>query len=308
MFDLSAAHDLALTILQSDPGNQAMQRLAEQIEQARSGSHAAIVRLGEELYALPSPVRPLLYYALGEYHRGNGQLELAVAHLKKADELDHTRWQTKLALGLACFVQGNYREAQPWFQEASRLGPAAEAAPAYEHIAEIVLRNRRDGDLGLLLFIEQAQKLYEKAGDSTGASRCRLRLSEPWRGGRDPEQVLEMAQGLDPEPARQALEMGFRRHNLHPKVAFRFGQACLALDRGREACAAFMRVCYLPASEWHGPAYELLADTYQGLQLYPADLNRFYQRAEQAYSAYGEEQPAQRCRQKLSNLAAQTKS
>lgn len=298
MPDLSAASELAWTILQSDPENQALQKLAEQIEQARSGSHAAILRLGQEISANQSPVRPLLYYALGQYHRGNGHLELALGHLKKANELAPGRWQTLLALGLTCFSQGDYREAQPWFQEVSRLAPAAEVAPAYEHVAEILLRDRRDGNLGPLTFIQQAQDLYEKAGDRTSASRCRLRLSEPWRDWHDPDQVLETAQGLDPERARQALEMAFRRHPMHPKVAFRFGQALLSPGQSHQACAAFMRVIHLPASEWHGPAYELLADTYHNLELYPADVPRFYQRAAQAYDAYGEELAARRCRQK----------
>ena len=284
-------------ILRTDPGNSAVSRLTHKIEGGLS--HTEVLQLGQWLGANPCPVRPLLHYALGEYHRANGNLVLALGHLGKADELDKGSWRTKLALGLTCFVLGDYRNALAWFQEANRLGPEVELAPSYEHIAEILARNHREGESGFLPFFQRALELYEQAEDSTGAARCRLRLSETWRWWRAPEDFLKRAADLDVESAHRVLELGFRRHHQNSRLAYRFGQACLQLGQQGQACGCLMRVTFLDDRSWHGPAYELLAATYSRLQLYPQDVLHFYQKAHEAYTAFAEGAAAERCRQKL---------
>lgn len=141
----------------------------------------------EAVRELVRPVRPVCDYQVGEYYREIGQLDLALHHLRRSDDFAPQRWQTYVALGRTYFARGDFRNALGYFQETQRLvhgepdglTPEAELASAavYEHIAEILLRNRPDGQT-LVPFFEAARELYQKAGDLEAAERCRLRL---WR-------------------------------------------------------------------------------------------------------------------------------
>jgi tetratricopeptide (TPR) repeat protein len=338
MTELSAAHHLASqghlsdaiqacrVILQSHPENleahQAICRFAQQLgdneelihqhlkcaeifSQRKDRDQAiqhyqAILGLGQAAQRIPCELRARIYFEVGEYHREHGQLDLALKHLKKSDELANGLWKTNLALARAHYAQQNYRDALGCFQEAQRLAPS-ELAPAYEHIAEILLRNRSDGT-DLMAFFERAAALYGEAGDLSGARRCRLRLSKGMER-HNPEEFLGKACQLSHdgqhEAAQDLLELALRQHPHHAELAFQLAQAYRAGGRDRQASQAFLRVTQLDAAQLRGPACESAADTYRRLKIYPEEVTRLYEKAVQAYMDWAEEEAAARCRHKL---------
>lgn len=230
-------------------------------------------------------------------------MDLALNYLRKSQELANGRWETFLALGLAYFSQENYRDAQGCFQEAQRLSPS-ELAPAYEFIAEIVTRNRRDGQSeNFSPFFERSIDLYEKAGNLSAANRCRLRLSE-CRGRLEPEEFLRQSGQLsitgEQDKAEQILELALRQHPTVASLAFRLGEAYRASGKDRRACRCYMRAVQHDSAELHARAGEAAADIYCGLKIYPQVVQKLYRNAAAAYSSLAQEQAAARCHHKLS--------
>jgi tetratricopeptide (TPR) repeat protein len=266
-------------------------------------NYPAIVALSQASESLSNEVRGEIYYHIGDYHRGNGQIDLALNYLRKSQELAHGRWETFLALGLAYFCQENYRDAQGCFQEAQRLSPS-ELAPAYEFIAEIVTRNRRDGQSeSFLPFFERSIDLYEKTGNLSAANRCRLRLSD-CRGRLEPEEFLRQAGQLSltgqQDKAEQMIELALRQHPKVAFLAFQLGEAYRANGKERRACRCYLRALQHDSAELHARAGEAAADIYTRLKIYPQVVQKLYRNAAAAYSSLAQEQAANRCHHKLS--------
>lgn len=293
----------AIQALRSDPNDLEACRLAQHLECAASADRDGAVEHYQAVLQGDNPavrsIRPLIFYELGEYHRENGRLDLALLYLRKSNELAYAPWRTHLALGLTYFALGNDRDGLGYFQEATRLAPH-EVAVAYEHVAEICSRTNNWSKSSCEPFLKRALELYEKKEDLAGAARCRMRLSEEWGGRLEPDEVLDRVQQC-PELAEQVLELASRQHPRHAELAFRLGQASAAVGNHRQAGQCFLQVTNLETVRLHGPAYELAADAYRRLELYPEEVRRLYERAIQAYTGFAEEAGAARCQLKLRN-------
>ena len=217
--------------------------------------------------------RPQLLYEVGDYYRELGFLELALQYLRKSHELSPARWRTFLALGRAYFDQGNFREAQPNFQETQRLVhdhpepglPRAEfaSASAFEHIADIVGRHRpREQPLPFVAFYEQAARLYDQAGDQEAAGRCRLRLS---LGPIEESGLLSQGQPV--------LELGYRLFPKNAELACRLGTLYASQGLDRRACRCYLRASRLE-SPWRARACQAAAEALGRLGILPEERQR----------------------------------
>ena len=212
--------------------------------------------------------RPRLLYEVGDYYRELGFLEQAVQYLRKAHELQPGRWRTFLALGRTYFDQGNFRQAQPSFQETQRLvhghpepgSPTAEfaSASAYEHIADIVGRHRPAEQFASVApFYQQAALLYDQAGDGEAAERCRLRLS---LGPLEEAAVLSQGQAV--------MELGYRLFPHHAELACRLGTLYVSQGLDRRALRCYLRASGLE-SPWQARARQAAADALRRLNIPP---------------------------------------
>ncbi len=214
--------------------------------------------------------RSQILYEVGNYYRELGFLEPAVQYLRKANELELRPggWRTFLALGRAYFDQGNFREAQPNFQETQRLvhdnpepgTPTREfaSASAYEHIADIVGRHRpAERFSSMAPFYEQAALLYDQAGDGEAAARCRLRLS---LGSLEEASVLSQGQPM--------LELGYRHFPHNAELACRLGTLYVSQGLDRRALRCYLRASQLE-SPWRARARQAAADALGRLGILP---------------------------------------
>lgn len=211
--------------------------------------------------------RSILLYEVGDYYRELGFLELALELLRKSNELQPQRWRTLLALGRSYFDQGNFREAQPSFQETQRLvhdhpepglpSPEFASASAYEYIADILCRQRPTGFASMATFYEQAALLYERAGDRASASRCRLRLS-----------LVKLEEAEMASQDQPVLELGYRIFPNNAQVAWRLGNLYLSQSLHRLALRCFLRAGRLD-SPWRMAARQAAIGALERLAILP---------------------------------------
>lgn len=74
---------------------------------------------------------PHYQYNLGIFYLNNGQPEEALEHLNKSNSLDPNNTLTLIGLGLAHSMQGNFKEAERYYQQALKIDPTLAEAHNY---------------------------------------------------------------------------------------------------------------------------------------------------------------------------------